>query len=188
MPEYWRVFPWDPDSEPGDPFSPTHVPLSQHSGRFDLGFAPVLYLAEEPAHAVAEKIHRFRGGALKDHHLREFGYTLALCSFTPADDAGGSLLDLCAPTLLARYRIRPDAVAARDVAASQAVALQAHSEGFSGLRWWSSFFGEWHGVVLFLDRVGLGEIELGQPEALALDHVAVDAAAEALGMRIESAG
>lgn len=56
MLEFWRVFPWDPSSEPGAPFSAAYIPLTTGRGRFDLPVdrSAVLYVAESVEHAIAE--------------------------------------------------------------------------------------------------------------------------------------
>jgi hypothetical protein len=177
----WRVFPWDPAAEAGAPFSPGYVPPHQGSGRFDLPGTPVLYLAESAEHAVAEKIQRYRGQDLAPWDLEEFDRTLALLAVHLP--AGVRLLDLCDPGALARHRIRPDHVAARSLETTRAVARSVHAAGFEGLRWWSSLFGEWHCVTVFLDRVDPARLAYGHPEPLHLDHPAVHDAADALAIR-----
>jgi hypothetical protein len=43
----WRVFPWEPDAEPGEPFSPSYINPCQEDGRYDLDGKPlILNLAE----------------------------------------------------------------------------------------------------------------------------------------------
>lgn len=145
---------------------------------------PILYLAEHAEHAVAERIARFRGTPLEDHHLKEFGRRLALVSVTVPRELAAAIADLCDPDVLAAYRIRPDELAARDLTVSQTVALTLHEKGFAGLRWWSALFGEWHTIVLFLDRIGVADLGFGRATPLTLDHPVVRAAASAVGMRI----
>jgi len=36
----WRVFPWEPDAEAGEPFSPSYINPSQEDGRYDLAGSP----------------------------------------------------------------------------------------------------------------------------------------------------
>ena len=133
---------------------------------------------------MAEKIGRFRGvSMLADYHLFEFSHRLAVVSITPPKDYHKRVLDLCDPDVLAEHRIRPDHVAAKDVNVSQAVSRQIYEAGFSGIRWWSSFFGEWHTVVLFLDRVRPASLAAETPTPLTLSHWDVRAAA-ALGIRL----
>jgi hypothetical protein len=181
-PPLWRVFPWDPDAPPGEPFSPEYVPPVQGSGRFDLPGIPVLYLAESPEHAVGEKIQRFRGHELEPWDLTEFGLTLALVRVEVP--AGARVMDLCDPAVLLRHGLRPDHVAARSPETTRSVALTVHRAGFDGLRWWSSMWGEWHCATLFLDRVDPTTLAFGEPEPLELDHPAVREAAEALAIRV----
>ncbi len=181
----WRVFPWDPLATPGQPFSSSYVSPGQGSGRFDLRDTPVLYLAETPEHAVAEKIQRFRGLALESFDLTESGRPLALveCDVTAAVVA--RIADLCDWNTLARHALGPDVVASRQRAKTQAVASLLYSAGFAGLRWWSARSGDWHTVVVFLGRREAGGLRFADPEKLTLDHAAVVEAAAALGVRIE---
>ncbi len=52
----WRVFPWDPAAQPGEPFSSSYIHPSQGAGRFDIPGKLVVYFAETAVHAVAEKL------------------------------------------------------------------------------------------------------------------------------------
>ncbi|MCY3548233.1 MAG: RES domain-containing protein [Gemmatimonadetes bacterium] len=63
---FWRVIPWDADVREGSRFSPSWIPPTTGRGRFDLPVAcsPVLYLAESPAHAVAEALQPWRNRPL----------------------------------------------------------------------------------------------------------------------------
>jgi hypothetical protein len=74
-------------------------------------------------------------------------------------------------------------VAARDREATQAIAALVAETGASGLRWWSAFFGEWHTLALFVDRLAPRALTFGRPRAIELDDPALSAAAAALGMR-----
>lgn len=180
----WRVFPWDPAAAEGEPFSARFVPAAQGSGRFDLGTAPTLYLAESPAHAVGEVVQAFRGRALRPAHLRRFGRALATVEVTLPAAVAASLADLTDPAVLARHRIRPDTLASHDVRRTQETARALHAAGLPGFRWWSSLSGDWHTVVLFLDRVRVAELGFGTPRALASTDAAVVEAALALGIRV----
>ncbi|HEV2145944.1 MAG TPA: RES family NAD+ phosphorylase [Longimicrobiaceae bacterium] len=179
----WRVFPWDPAAAPGEPFSAAFIPRAQGSGRFDLPSTPVLYLAESPGHAVAEKIQRFRGQELEPWDLAEFGRTLALVAVDLAPDLAARVADLCDPAVLLEHGIRPDQVAARSRETTRGVADALHARGRAGIRWWSSMGGEWHAVTLFPDRVAEGALRWGEPEPLSLVHPAVRDAADALMIR-----
>lgn len=180
----WRVFPWDPAAADGEPFSARFVPAAQGSGRFDTGTAPVLYLAESPAHAVGEVLQAFRGRPLRPAHLRRFGRALAVVEVTLPGAVAASLADLTDPAVLTRHRIRPDTLASHDVRRTQETARALHAADLPGFRWWSSLSGDWHTVILFLDRIPVAGLGFGAARALASTDAAVTAAAQALGIRV----
>lgn len=93
------------------------------------------------------------------------------------------LVDLCDPKVLRSLKVGPDRVAARERETTQAIAARVAEAGAPGLRWWSSFFGEWHGLVLFADRLPADALELGTPRVIAPDDPALATALAALGMR-----
>jgi len=179
----WRVFPWDKDAEPGAPFSPSFVPPRQGAGRFDLPDAPVLYLAESPEHALAERIQGWRGQRLEPFDLTDGEHPLAVVSVALAPRLRAAIADCCDAAVLVRLKVRPDVLASRDLARTRAIAVTVRERGHAGLRWWSSLGGDWHTVVLFLDRVSAGALEWGEPERLTLEHAAVEAACVQLGIR-----
>ena len=94
-----------------------------------------------------------------------------------------SIADLCDPLALRSLGIAPDRVAARDREATQAIAALVAETGASGLRWWSAFFGEWHTLALFIDRLPSGALTFGAPRVLELGDPHLATAAVALGMR-----
>ncbi|NJD18758.1 MAG: RES domain-containing protein [Gemmatimonadetes bacterium] len=179
----WRVFPWDPEALPGARFSPPHVPEPTGRGRFDLprDLSPVLYLAETGAHAVGEMLQAWRGQRLRPAHLIRAGFPLALVEVRVPPASVGRLADLCDPDHLAATGTAPDTTASRSRERTQPIARAAWDAGRHGLRWWSSFWGDWHTIVLFTRRVG-GKLRLGEPEVLTLEHPAVKEAADLLGM------
>jgi hypothetical protein len=184
MPEsLWRVFPWDPDAPAGEPFLPPYLPRAQGAGRFDLPGTGVLYLAETADHAVAEKLQRYRGQEIGAAELEEFGRRLALVSVELPAGLDTRVANLCDPDLLARHGIAPDEIAARRAPTSQRIAMRLDEAGYAGLRWWSSFWGEWHGVVLFMESLESRTPRFGAPEALSLEHAAVRDASAALGIQ-----
>lgn len=166
----WRVFPWDPAAKPGEPFSSSYIYPNQGSGRFDLRdpAVPVLYLAETAVHAIAEKLQRFRGQRLDRHDLKESGRALALVECKIPSMA--KIVDLCDPAVLVKHAIRPDVLASRDFRNTQTMARALHQQGYRGLRWWSALSGDWHTIVLFMDRIGGSDIEYGKPEVITLTH------------------
>jgi hypothetical protein len=195
----WRVFPWDPAAPDGAPFSPRSVApaRTQHYGRFDLhGTPPVLYLAQTPAHAVAEVL---RG--LKRHPADPFDparhritegdllgpphpHPRALVSVRLPARVANAVPDFGRGDVLERFGVRADELCSRERWTTQAAArrIHAHPDAVPGFRWWSALHGDWHVAVLFLDRVGMEEMELGEPELLTIDRPAVAEAAEALGL------
>jgi hypothetical protein len=184
--QLWRLFPWDSAAAEGQPFSPSYVPPKQGSGRFDLGGRPlVLYLAESPSHAVAEKIQRYRGQVLDWPELSEFGRPLSLVQATLTLADPDLLADLCDPAQLSRYGCRPDELMSRDLTRTQGVSRRLYDQGLAGFRWWSALSGDWHSTVLYLDRVtASGKLEYGAPTPLDLDSPALTDAAAALSIAV----
>lgn len=184
----WRVFPWDPGAADGEPFSASYVPPEQGSGRFGLPdrASTVLYSAETPAHAIAERIHYFRGHALAEADLVVAGHRLALVSMRLPSELREAVADLCDPRVLVRLRVRPDDTASRHRRATQRVAAAVRARGHAGLRWWSAFFGDWHSVVLFRDRLE-EPLTYDTPEPLSLAHEHVRDAARLLGIGLARA-
>lgn len=181
----WRAFPWDPHAAEGQRFSAAFVPPSRSVGRFDLpGDAPgVLYLAELPAHSIAEKIQDLRNQTLTREDLSEGGHRYALTEVALEQRFAARIANLCDPATLHRLGIAPDRIAARDRGVTQEIARTIHDAGFAGLRWWSVFFGEWHTVVLFRDRTG-DDVRFGEPRPLTLDDPHLGEATQALAIEI----
>lgn len=140
------------------------------------------YLASSPEHAVAEVIQPWRGGRIGSAHLRRAGLPLGLVRVTLASPSV-SLADLCRAEVLLRLAAEPDRTASRDRAITQPIAQRVWDEGYAGLRWWSSFWGDWHTHVLFMERVD-GALAFEVPEVLEPDHPAVRLGAESLGIRV----
>ena len=180
---YWRVIPWDPDVREGRLFSASYIPPVTGRGRFDLPDAcsPVLYLAESPEHAIAEALQPWRNRPLRRAHLFRAGRPLAMVGVEVAPGKAAELVDLCDPGVLGRLGVTADRVASRDRRPTRAIAASAWDQGHAGLRWWSGFGGEWHGVVLFTARTERS-VRFGRPEVLAAGTPALQLAASALGM------
>lgn len=197
----WRAFPWDRNAPDGAPFSIQSVAPAhrQNAGRFDLHGRPlVLYLAETPAHAVSEVLRGVKQDPTNpDHHrihaadLVGSGHPRALVRARLPESVADRLPDFAEGEVLRRYGVRADHLSAspRSRALSRAAArrIYEHPDQVPGFFWWSAFSGDWHVVLLFLDRVGLDEIEFGEPEILTLDHPAVLEAARALNLEVEGA-
>ncbi len=181
MPTLWRVFPWDPGASEGARFSAFFIPAPTGRGRFDLprDLSPVLYLAESPDHAVAELLQPWRGRRLEPHHLERAGRPLAAAGVEVPSTAW--LFDLCDPAGLLELAVGPDVTASRLRERTQPIARSVWDRGAAGLRWWSSFWGDWHTVVLFTARLGSG-LTFSPPEVLRPDSPPVVRAATLLGM------
>jgi len=179
----WRVFPWDAEAPPGARFSPSHIPPTTGRGRFDLprDLSPVLYLAQTESHAVGEMLQAWRGQRIRKAHLTRAGFPLALVEVHIPPASARRLADLCDPAHLAGSGIPPDVTASRSRELTQPIARAAWDAGHHGLRWWSSFWGDWHTVVLFTRRLG-GRLRFGEPEVLTEAHPAVVEAVHLLGM------
>lgn len=142
----------------------------------------MLYLAESPEHAVAEMIQPWRGKRIGAAHLRRATLPLALVRIT-VDITGSSIADLCDPQVLTSTGVAPDRSASRRRDVTQPLARRVWDGGFAGLRWWSSFWGDWHTCTLFTSRAAAG-MSFGEPEPLAVTHAAVTGAAEWLGIEL----
>jgi RES domain len=195
----WRAFPWDRTAPDGAPFSrrsvaPAHL---QNYGRFDLHGRPsVLYLAETPAHAVAEVLRGLKRSTATPHDPARHRVTdadllgsrhpLALVSARLPPPVADAVPDFCRGEVLARFGVRADEMSSRARGVTQAAArcIHAHADGVPGFFWWSALHGDWHVAVLFLDRVAVEEIDFGAPEVATVEHAAVAEAAEALGLEV----
>ena len=188
-PDLWRVFPWDERAGPGSRFSPSFVPAPTGRGRFDLPreLSSVLYLADSPEHAVGEIIQPWRGQWIAGSHLSRAGLPLALVQVMMAPEVEASLVDLCEPRVLKDEGITPDRSASRYRENTQPLSRHVWDTGASGLRWWSSFWGDWHTTVLFTARTG-DRIEFGDPIPLSPTNPAVERAADLMGIRIVTLG
>jgi hypothetical protein len=180
--ELHRVFPWDQRAAAGAPFAPDYVPPQQGSGRFDLSDAPVLYLGELPEHATGEMLQGFRGRPFRDSMLRRFGHPLALVRIALPDDVAAGIVDLDDPARLLALELRPSDVASDDRSRTREIASRLSEGGATGLRWWSRLSGDWHGVVLFLQRAPIARLDFGPPELLTRAHPAVAAACRQLAI------
>lgn len=184
----WRAFPWDPRAGRGAPFSPSFVPRATGRGRFDLplGTSATLYLAESPAHAVGEMIQPWRGRTLGPRHLERVGHAIAIVE-ARVTAPEGAIADLCDPATLGSFGAPPDRVASRQRSVTQPIARRVWDSGQIGLRWWSSFWGDWHTVVLFSDRVTPPvRVDFGTPVPLTLDAPPLVEAARLLGIEIRA--
>lgn len=191
----WRVFPWKPGAAEGAPFSARYIPPAgtQTGGRFDLGDPSVLYLAESPAHAIAELLQGHRGKAITPEYLirsdpneRGTYYPLSAVTAVLPKEVEARLANLTDPSVLVALDIRPDLLASHDREVTRAIARRVHAApaGYAGFRWWSALTGEWHVTVRFLDRVDAASIGYTTPEPLDIGHPAVREAARFLDILV----
>lgn len=185
MSVYWRAFPWDERARADAPFSPSHVPAPTGRGRFDLPVdrSPVLYLAERAEHAIAELIQPWRNRPLRPAHLVRGGRPLALVAVTLDEERVGAPVDLCEPRELIRIASRPNEVASNQRTRTQRIAQRVWDAAHPGLRWWSAFGGDWHGVALFAARTR-GALAFAAPEPVTLESIPLRVAAASLGMDV----
>lgn len=178
-----RVFPWHPGAPVGSRFSPSFIPEPTGRGRFDLPrrLSPVLYAAETADHAAGEMLQPWRGQPLEPYHLIRAGLPLAIVEVEVPFPSASNWADLCDASFLHHAEMALDATASRHRHITQPLARAAWDAGYHGLRWWSSFWGDWHTVVLFTARIR-GGLRFGVPEVLTIDHPAVTEAAALLGM------
>jgi hypothetical protein len=134
---------------------------------------------------VGEIIQPWRGQRIGDSHLERAGFRLALVDVTISPEVQSKLFDLCDPSMLNAEEIAPDRITSRKRDKTQPLARQIWDMGASGLRWWSSFWGDWHTTVLFTARTE-GQLKFGQPIPLTPAHPAVQEAAGLLGIRVSS--
>lgn len=198
MSTFWRVFPWDPHAPDGAPFSARYVPpaSSQTGGRFNFEGTAILYLAQSPAHAVAEVLQGFRGKTLKSEHLvhgnpeqpRTY-HPLSVVKATLPHEIVTRLPDFTEPMALLQFGLRPDQLASHERFVTQAIAREVHADpaSYAGFRWWSALTGEWHVTVLFLDRVDVASIDYATPEPLHIADPAVREAARFLDISLVAA-
>ena len=191
----WRAFPWDCDAPEGGPFSvrsvaPAHL---QNYGRFNLHGQPsVLYLAQTPAHAVAEGAASSATPPLltatgsEPQDLMGAGHPRAIVPVRLPPEVADLVPDFGCGEVLERFGVRADQLCSRDRRVTQSAArrIYAHPDRVPGFFWWSAFHGDWHVLLLFLDRAGLHERALGEPEIVTMDHPAVREAAEVLGLEV----
>jgi hypothetical protein len=180
----WRVFPWEPDAEAGEPFSPSYINPCQEDGRYDLGGKPlILNLAESPTHAIAEQIQGRHGRHLRAGDLTESGRPLAIVRVTIGDD-WSAIPDLSLPHALHRFDCRPDQLMSRDPKCSQRLSRRLHQRGVPGFRVWSALSGDWHCTVLFMDRAVNLSLTFGRPRRLTFRSRGVAQAARVLDIAL----
>lgn len=183
----YRVFPLLSGADLSEDGGPLFVPRSlQGSSRHDNpGSYGALYASRWAESAVAERLQPFRGRELTSAHLRRAdGRRYALASID--DGRLDGVIDLDDPRELTRLDLRPSAVATRNRAVTQPMALAIFEEGPPGFAWWSTLEAAWINVTLFAERAAPRLQLAGAPELLSPDHPVVLAAAQLVGVKITS--
>lgn len=192
--ELWRAFPWDREAPEGGPFSIRSVapPHMQNYGRFDLrGRPPVLYLAQTPAHAMAEVLRGLKRNPADPHRhrvsrgdLTGAGNPRALVPVRLPPELADRVPDFGRGEVLERFGVRADELCSRERRVTQDAArrIYQHPDQVPGFFWWSAFHGDWHVLLLFLDRAPLARLAFGEPRMVTVDDPAVREAAEVLGL------
>ena len=178
-----RSFPWLPGAADTEPGGALYVPrLLQGGNRHDNPARyGVLYASRDPVSAAAERLRAFRRWEIADpDFLRPDGSRYAVVTIDDAAVTG--MVDLDDPAVLHRRNLRPSTVATRDRRTTRRLALELYDEGADGLAWWSTIEGAWINASLFAERAVPKLSVVGTPEVLTIDHPAVRAAAELLGL------
>ncbi|MGH7857000.1 MAG: RES domain-containing protein [Candidatus Binatia bacterium] len=159
---------------------------AQGSGRHDNPERyGALYVSASAESAVAERIQAFRGQALTAAALRRpEGGRYALAAID--DSELPPIIDLDDPRELVRRKLRPSEVATRRRSVTQAIALRVFQERRTnaGLSWWSALEASWTNVTLFEERAARRLRVMEPVEILSLDHPALRAAGEVLGIAV----
>lgn len=183
----YRLFPFRSNADPGDQGGPFHIPRAlQVFGRHDNPASyGAMYASRDPRSVVAEFL-RARGLRTVDESdlKTDAGHPYAIASLD--DEATSLMLDLDDPQVLVDRSLRPSSVATRERKVTQRIARAVFGEGYDGFQWWSTIEASWLNITLFAERA-VPKIRLvGPPEHLRLDHPAVIAAAEVVGVRLAS--
>jgi RES domain len=181
----YRAFPRAPGAGPMDEGGALYVPrLAQGPGRHDNPETyGALYLSKAPESPIAEALRDYVARGVPPYPLLREGSPIALAAIdeTPVE----ALLDLDDPRNLADRDLRPSRVATRDRERTQPLALSLYEEGVDGFEWWSTIEASWINVTLFAERAVDKLALLGEPEPLTVEHPAVRAAADAVGVLLE---
>jgi hypothetical protein len=177
----YRAFPPVPGAGPTDEGGPLFVPrLDQGRGRHDNpDVYGALYLSRVPESPIAEVLRDYVARGIPPSPLLREGSPIALAAVAEGDL---DLIDLDDPRSLSARELRPSKVATHDREATQPLAHRLFDEGAAGFEWWSTIEASWINVTLFEERAARHLRLDGEPEPLTLDHPAVQAAAEAVGV------
>ena len=174
---FWRVFNWNPAAaSPNVNGHPLFIWPRQGAGRVDdpEHQYTVLYVGDSAEGAAAEAFGRFpvwTSAILAPPPSAPQGTVKALVKY----EGNPAILDLDEPQVLQNWSLRPSSVVSKDRAATQLWARSMYDTGdYAGLSWWSYYDPRWASYGLW-DVSGLRAA--GTPEALTIDHPAVENAA-----------
>jgi hypothetical protein len=134
---------------------------------------------------VAESLLRFQGTrTVPAEVFRRTGLPLAVAALELPDDA--EIVDLDAPRVLTRERLRPSEVATRERRTTQAYAARLYTRhpDAVALRWWSAIESSWLNLTIF-GRARM-RLRLLDVRALTFADPSVRQAAEVLGLDLPS--
>ena len=175
----YRVFPYDANADPSDPFGALYLPDPSTLGRIaNIDLYRERYFAGEPEGAIAESFGRLPSWQPIDfQHPSGFPYALQEYS---ADPVVCNLDD--AEILLQLGLKQPSHVVTSKRQISQAWARQVFQlSRYDAVSWWSRYYPEWTIVGTWNDR----NLEIvGTPDILTTQHPLVVAAADVIVRQI----
>ncbi|MBD7994652.1 RES family NAD+ phosphorylase [Arthrobacter sp. Sa2CUA1] len=187
----YRIFPYLPRAQPGEPGHPLYLHKPQSGGRLDNpGSYDLWYLAMTPAGAVAEVFgdqNQWTADMFDVPYLR--GSRRALATLEIPDSI--NLLDLDNAQNLVDLRIKPSEVVTRNRAASQAWALRvfnqrntAGAQQWAGVKWWSFHRPHWEIIGIWETPSRSAPLTLRNIERLDLNNMHVQDAMKSLAKTI----
>lgn len=141
----YRVFPYRPDVDAGEPGHPLYVYPDQGSGRWDnpdLYFA--LYVASSASGAIGESFAHLSTWSQAMLPFPAIDGARRCLGAYSIDDDSHPLLDLDDSKVLLDRGLRPTDVVKRNRPRTQQIAREVFGEGkWSGLSWWSIHRPQW---------------------------------------------
>lgn len=170
----YRVFPYLPGAQSGEPGHPLYVPRPQGAGRIDdPSLYEAMYLGDSPVCAVTETFG----------NLKVWTPKMLLTPYLPTGrralgtyelQDGATVADLDDPSLLVSLGLRPSRVTTRERSITQAWArVLFERQQWVGVRWWSYYDPDSYAYGLW-DRTALDVVGV---EPLAIDHPTIVEAA-----------
>jgi hypothetical protein len=176
----YRVFPYDAAAPPSQPGGALYTPLGAAGRISNPELYRELYLSSSASGALSEAFGRF--DAWTQAMFAQRGQPYALATYELPDQA--AICDLDNAGRLLAYDVRPSDVVARERRLTQAWAARIHqSKKWIGIAWWSRYDSQWQSLGLWSRR----QLRVKRdPEALSLEHAAVQEAAALLPRHLEA--